>query len=103
MLADGALFAQYPLLGGFFPGGRTHGMLDEDAERQRENELKALEACLPGGVAFSLVETAKILNRSVRWTRQKTASGKLKSVFVGGTRRVIRPVIVAALLEGVEK
>jgi hypothetical protein len=33
----------------------------------------------------------------------EAASGKLKSVRIGATVRVTRPVIIAALLEGVEK
>ena len=78
-------------------------MLNEDVEKQRENERKAIEACLPDRVAFSLPETAKILNRSVHWARQKTASGKLKSVRIGATLRVTRPVLVEALLQGIEK
>jgi hypothetical protein len=74
-------------------------MLNEDAG---ENDLKALEACLGDRVAFSLPETAKILGRSVRWARQKAADGKLRSVWVGGQRRVTRPAILKALTEGVE-
>jgi hypothetical protein len=74
-------------------------MLDEsDAVEQ-----KAVEACLGDKVAFSLPETAKILGRSVRWARQKTADGKLRSVWVGGQRRVTRPTIVKALTEGVQE
>jgi hypothetical protein len=76
-------------------------MLNEDAER--ENERKELEAYLPDKVAFSLPETAKILNRSIHWAREKAASGKLKSVRIGATVRVTRPVIIAALMEGIEK
>ncbi len=76
-------------------------MLNEGAN-ERENERKALEAYLPDKVAFSLPETAKILNRSVHWAREEAASGKLKSVRIGATVRVTRPVIVAALMEGVE-
>jgi hypothetical protein len=72
-------------------------MLDDDAV-----ELKAIETCLGDKVAFSLPETAKILGRSVRWARQKTADGKLRSVWVGGQRRVTRPTIVKALTEGVQ-
>jgi hypothetical protein len=75
-------------------------MLDEDADA---TQLKAVEACLGDKVAFSLPETAKILGRSVRWARQKTADGKLRSVWVGGQRRVTRPTIVKALMEGVQE
>ena len=54
-------------------------MLTEDAEtRKRAKGARSLSA--RDKVAFSLPETAKILGRSVRWARQKTASGKLKSV-----------------------
>jgi hypothetical protein len=74
-------------------------MLDEEA---RATELKEIEACLGDKVAFSLPETARIFGRSVRWARQRTADGKLKSVFVGRHRRVMRPIIVKALTEGVE-
>ena len=74
-------------------------MFCKDAD---ENELKAIEACLPDKVAFSVPETARILGRSVRWARQKAASVKLKSALVGGQRRVTRPTLVKALLEGVE-
>ena len=74
-------------------------MLDEDDAV----EQKAVEACLGDKVAFSLPETAKILGRSVRWARQKTADGKLRSVWVGGQRRVTRPTIVKALTEGVQE
>ena len=70
-------------------------MLNEDAG-------KGLEACLPGDqVAFSLAETAKILRRSTRWVRDWTADGSLKSVWVGGQRRVTRPTIIEALTRGV--
>ena len=41
-------------------------------------EQKAVEACLGDKVAFSVPETAKILGRSVRLARQKTADGKLR-------------------------
>jgi hypothetical protein len=76
-------------------------MLDEDA---RETEVKAIEAYLPPGqVAFTMHETAKILRRSVRWTRQKTADGKLKAVPMGKLKCVLRPEIVRALTEGVEQ
>jgi hypothetical protein len=66
-------------------------------------ELKAVEACPGDKVAFSLPETAKILGRSVKWARQKTADGKLKSVWVGGQRRVTRPTLVRALTEAVQE
>ena len=76
-------------------------MLDEDA---RETEMKAIEVYLPPGqVAFTMHETAKILRRSVRWARQKTADGKLKSIRMGKLRCVMRPEIVRALTEGVEQ
>ena len=78
-------------------------MLTEDAEKHREDERKALEAYLPDKIAFSIPETAKILGRSTRWARRKTQGGQLRSVYVGGTRRVTRPTIIAALMEGVEK
>jgi hypothetical protein len=44
-------------------------MLNQCAER--ENERRELEAYLPDKVAFSLPETAKILNRSIHWAREK--------------------------------
>ena len=76
-------------------------MLNEDV---RENEMIAIEACLPPNqLAFTMHETAKILRRSVRWARQKTADGKLKSVRMGKLRCVLRPEIVRALTEGVEQ
>jgi hypothetical protein len=75
-------------------------MFSEDAG---ETELKAIEAYLGDKVAFSLPETAKILGRSVRWAREKTAAGKLRSVWVGGQRRVTRPAILKALTEGVQE
>jgi hypothetical protein len=75
-------------------------MFSEDAG---EIELKALESYLGDKVAFSLPETAKILGRSVRWAREKTADGKLRSVWVGGQRRVTRPAIIKALTEGVQE
>jgi hypothetical protein len=75
-------------------------MFDKDAEN---SELRAIEACLGDKVAFSLPETAKILGRSVRWARQKTADGKLRSVWVGEQRRVTRPTLVKALTEGLQE
>jgi hypothetical protein len=75
-------------------------MFDKDTDN---SELRAIEACLGDKVAFSLPETAKILGRSVRWARQKTADGKLRSVWVGGQRRVTRPTIVKALTQGVQQ
>jgi excisionase family DNA binding protein len=77
-------------------------MLIEDT---KETERKALEAYLgdPRKLAFSLPEAAKILGRSDRWARQKTADGKLKSIWVGGQRRITRPTIIEALMEGVEE
>ena len=76
-------------------------MFDEDA---RETEMKTIEAYLPPGqVAFTMHETAKILRRSVRWARQKTADGKLKSIRMGKLRCVMRPEIVRALTEGIEQ
>jgi hypothetical protein len=75
-------------------------MLGEEA---RENERRAIEACLGDRIAFSLPETAKILGRSVRWARQKAAQGKLRSAMVGGQRRVSRPTIINALQDGVQE
>jgi hypothetical protein len=76
-------------------------MLEEEA---RETEIKAIEACLPPDqVAFTMHETAKILRRSVRWARGKVADGKLKSVRIGKQRCVMRPVLIRALVEGVQE
>jgi hypothetical protein len=69
-------------------------------ERRRANELKAIEAYLGDRFAFSLPETAKILNRSTKWARQKANNGKLRAVWLDGQRCVIRPVIISALTEG---
>jgi hypothetical protein len=71
-------------------------MLDED-------EVRALEACLGDKVAFSLPQTAKILGRSIYWTRRKTADGKLKSATLGGHRVATRPTLIKALTEGVQE
>jgi hypothetical protein len=79
-------------------------MLKGSSEARLEEEKLRVEAYLPDGqVAFSLVETAKILNRSIQWVRRKIVAGRLKAVMIGGTRRVIRTTIVEALTSGVEK
>jgi hypothetical protein len=75
-------------------------MLDQNTDN---DELQAIEACLGDKVAFSLPETAKILGRSVRWARQKAANGALRSVWIGGQKRVTRPTIVKALTEGIQE
>jgi hypothetical protein len=75
---------------------------DEDAEKRLEDELKAaIEARLGERFAFSLPETARILNRCTKWATQKANSGKLRTVRLDGQRVVLRPVIVSAFLEGI--
>jgi hypothetical protein len=70
------------------------------------SELEAIEAYLNrrfgDQFAFSIPESSEILHRSLRWTRQKVAKKKLKSVSIGGQRRILRPEIIRALMEGVE-
>ena len=52
-------------------------MLNE--KKMHENRrTEMLEAYLADSFTFSLRETAKMLGRSVRWVREKTASGKLR-------------------------
>jgi hypothetical protein len=74
-------------------------MLDE--EKLRESELKAIEAHLGDKFTFSLTETAKIFNRSIKWTRRKVDSGKLRTVRLDGREIVLRPTLISAFRDGI--
>jgi hypothetical protein len=71
-------------------------------ENAGENELKALEAYLGDKVTFTLPEAAKIFGRSIGWARKHAIDGKLKTVWIGGQRRITRPAILEILTRGVK-
>ena len=66
-----------------------------------EKARKAIEACLGDGVAFSVQKTAKILDRSPRWVREKIDEEKLQAVRIGRKISILRPEIMRILMEGV--
>jgi hypothetical protein len=79
-------------------------MLDEAAAREselKELERKAIEARLGDQLSFTVTQTARILNRSNEWTRQKVNSGKLRAVWLDGKRTISRFTIIDAYLEGI--
>ena len=52
---------------------------------------------------FSVPQTAKILNKSIRWVLEKTSNGKLRSVWLDGRKGINRVVLIEAITEGIEK
>ena len=48
-------------------------------------------------------QTAKILNKSIRWVLEKTSNGKLRSVWLDGRKGINRVVLIEAITEGIEK
>ena len=74
-----------------------------NTEKLKEREREALEAYLGDQIVFSVSETAKILNKSVRWVLEKTSNGKLRSVWLDGRKGINRAVLIEAITEGIEK
>jgi hypothetical protein len=74
-------------------------MLNTEKLKERE----ALEAYLGDQIIFSVPQTAKILNKSIRWVLEKTSNGKLRSVWLDGRKGINRVVLIEAITEGIEK
>jgi excisionase family DNA binding protein len=65
-----------------------------------ERERSFVDAAIKPGLAFSIIETAKILRRNELWVRQLLDSGELRSIRLGRRRMVPRSAIIDALTKG---
>ena len=65
-----------------------------------EKERAFVDAAIKPGLAFSIVETARILRRNELWVRELLDSGQLRSIRLGRRRLVPRAVIIDALTKG---
>jgi hypothetical protein len=74
-----------------------------NTEKLKERERDALEGYLGDQIVFTVPQTAKILNKSIRWVLEKTSNGKLRFVWLDGRKGINRAVLLEAIMEGIEK
>ncbi len=74
-------------------------MLNE--KKMHETEVEMLDAYLGDSFTFSVSETARKLKRSRKWVLDKTASGKLRFIWLDGQKAITRPTLVEVLTEGI--
>jgi excisionase family DNA binding protein len=65
-----------------------------------EKERAFVDAALKPGLAFSTVETARILRRNELWVRELLDSGQLRSIRLGRRRMVPRSALIEVLTNG---
>jgi hypothetical protein len=65
-----------------------------------QEQRATVDAAIEPGLAFSIVETAKILRRTPDWVRELLDSGQLRFIRLGKWRMVPRAVIIDVLTEG---
>jgi hypothetical protein len=65
-----------------------------------EKERAFVDAAIKPGLAFSIVETARILRRNELWVRELLNSGELRSIRLGRRRMVPRAVLIEVLTNG---
>jgi hypothetical protein len=65
-----------------------------------EKERAFVDAAIKPGLAFSAVETARILRRNELWVRELLDSGQLRFIRLGRRRMVPRAAIIDVLTKG---
>jgi excisionase family DNA binding protein len=65
-----------------------------------EKERAFVDAAIKPGLAFSIVETARILRRNELWVRELLNSGELRSIRLGRRRMVPRAALIEVLTKG---
>ena len=65
-----------------------------------EKERAFVDAAIKPGLAFSIVETARILRRNELWVRELLDSGQLRSIRLGRRRMVPRAALIDVLTKG---
>jgi hypothetical protein len=65
-----------------------------------EKERAFVDAAIKPGLAFSIIETARILRRNELWVTELLNSGKIRSIRFGRRRMVPRTALIDVLTKG---
>jgi hypothetical protein len=65
-----------------------------------QEERAFVDASIKPGLAFSIVETARILRRNPLWVRELLDSGQIRFIKLGHRRMVPRSVLLDLLTKG---